>query len=110
MARALITVPPNPKRGQTIEIRALIQHPMESGFRPDSRGRVLPRNIIRKFRCVYDDGATKETVFAAELYSAVAANPFFVFSLRAEKSGTLTFTWEGDQGFSQTETAALAVT
>jgi sulfur-oxidizing protein SoxZ len=109
MARTLINVTPNPKRGQTIEIRALIQHPMETGFRPNAEGQIVPRNIIRKFQCVFDDGGKKETIFSAELFSAVAANPFFVFHLLADKNGTLIFTWEGDKGFAQTETVTLRV-
>ena len=30
-----------------IEIRALISHPMETGFRPDESGKLVPRNIIK---------------------------------------------------------------
>ena len=41
MARALINVPPTAKRGEIIEIKALISHPMETGFRrgPDGSAR-----------------------------------------------------------------------
>ena len=55
MARTLLTVPPTARRGEVIELRALIAHPMETGFRPDANGRVLPRNLIRRFVCRYDD-------------------------------------------------------
>ena len=51
-----------------------------------------------------------ELVFAADLFPAVAANPYLAFSLRAETSGTLRFSWQGDQGFEQSETATLTVT
>jgi sulfur-oxidizing protein SoxZ len=33
MARALINVPAKAKRGEVIEIKTLISHPMESGYR-----------------------------------------------------------------------------
>jgi sulfur-oxidizing protein SoxZ len=49
-------------------------------------------------------------VFSADLYPAIAANPYLGFNLRAEASGTLTFQWEGDNGFAQTETATITVT
>ena len=49
MARTLLTVPKAAKRGEVIEIRALIAHPMETGFRANSNGRVEPRDIIRRF-------------------------------------------------------------
>jgi sulfur-oxidizing protein SoxZ len=110
MARTLITVPPSPKRGSTIEIRALIQHPMNTGYTPSSEGAIIPRNIIRKFSCTYDVGSKKETVFTAELFPAIAANPFFVFSVIAHANGSLIFTWEGDRDFLQTETVAIRVT
>lgn len=105
MARTLLHVPKTARRGELVEIRATIAHPMETGYRPDSDGKVLPRDIVRRFECRYDG----EPVFSAELYPAVAANPYFSFHVRAESSGTLSFTWQGDNGFSQTETVALTV-
>ena len=106
MARTLITVPPSVKKGEVIEIRTLIAHPMETGYRAGDDGKVLPRNLIRRFTCRYDG----EPVFAAELFPAVAANPLIAFSTVATASGTLTFTWEGDNGFAQTESVAITVT
>ena len=106
MARTLITVPPNARRGDVLEIRTLIAHPMETGYRSGDDGKVLPRNLIRRFTCRYDG----EQVFAADLYPAVAANPLIAFSTLATASGTLTFTWEGDNGFAQTESVAITVT
>jgi sulfur-oxidizing protein SoxZ len=106
MARTLLRVPAAATRDELIEIRTLIQHPMETGFRADQNGQVLPRDIIRRFACFYDN----RPVFEAELHPAIAANPYLTFTLRAAKSGILAFTWEGDDGFSQTETRALTVT
>lgn len=106
MSRALITMPARAKRGDVIEIRTLIAHPMETGYRRGDDGHLLPRNLIRRFACRYDG----EIVFSADLYPAVAANPLIVFSTRATVTGALTFTWEGDNGFAQTETALLTVT
>jgi sulfur-oxidizing protein SoxZ len=37
-------------------------------------------------------------VFKVDLHEAVAANPFFEFSLRVTESGTLDFVWEEDGG------------
>jgi sulfur-oxidizing protein SoxZ len=105
MARALINAPATAKRGEVIEIRATIGHPMETGFRPGDDGKLLPRNIIRRFTCRYNG----ELVFAADLFSAVAANPYLAFHTVATDSGTLTLTWEGDNGFAQTEKVNLTV-
>jgi sulfur-oxidizing protein SoxZ len=106
MARALVTMPTTAKRGDIIEIRTLIAHPMETGYRPGADGAILPRNLIRRFSCHYDE----VLVFSAELFPAVAANPFISFFTVATASGTLRFSWEGDNGFAQTESVSLTVT
>ncbi len=106
MARTLITAPATAKRGDVIELRMLIAHAMETGFRPDANGQTKPRDLIHRFSCRYNN----EVVFSAELFPAVAANPYLAFTTVATESGTLSFTWEGDNGFAQTETVAITVT
>ena len=104
-ARALINVPKQAKRGEVIEIKTLISHQMETGFRHGTNGRVIPRDIITTFTCKYEG----EEIFSTTLYPAVAANPFVTFYAVADKSGTFTFAWEGDNGFSATEEAKIVV-
>jgi len=106
MARTLIDAPASAKRGDIVEIRMLIAHAMESGHRAGPNGNVLPRDIITRFSCRYDG----DMVFSADLYPAIAANPYIAFRTRATESGTLVFTWEGDNGFAQTETRTITVT
>lgn len=104
-ARVLINVPAEAKRGEVIEIKTLIAHPMESGYRVGTNGTLIPRDIITRFTCAYNG----EEIFRAELSPAIAANPFIAFFTTATESGTLVFHWSGDNGFSTTETAALTV-
>jgi sulfur-oxidizing protein SoxZ len=106
MPRALVTMPKTARRGEIIEIRTLIAHPMETGYRPGENGAILPRNLIRQLRCDYDD----VTVFSAELYPAVAANPYIAFFTVATTTGELRFSWQGDHGFAHTERVLLTVT
>ena len=106
MARTLINLPKTARAGEVIEIRTLIAHPMETGYRSGDAGSLLPRNLIRRFICRYEG----EEVFAADLFPAVSVNPLLSFFTTATVSGTLTFTWEGDNGFSQTESASITVT
>ncbi|MBL0086820.1 MAG: thiosulfate oxidation carrier complex protein SoxZ [Ideonella sp.] len=106
MARTLIHIPPNPKRGQIIDIQVTIAHPMETGFRSNDLGQPMPRDILTRFECRFDG----RPVFGAELHPAIAANPYLAFAWRVEGSGTLSFTWEGDNGFRQTETVVLQAT
>lgn len=105
MASALINVPPRARRGQIIEVKTLISHPMETGYRRSQLGALFPRDIIRIFVCTYNG----TEVFRAELHPAIAANPFIAFSTVATESGTLAFHWTGDNGFSVTESVAIAV-
>ena len=105
MASALINVPANAKRGEVIEIKTLMSHIMETGFRHTETGAVIPRNIITDFSCRYNG----VEVFRAELFPAFSANPFIAFSTVAVESGTLEFRWTGDNGFSETATASITV-
>ncbi len=105
MASALINVPARARRGEVIEIKTLISHTMETGYRRTQLGAPIPRDIIRRFVCTYNG----TEVFSAELHPAIAANPFIAFSTVATESGTLTFHWTGDNGFSVTESAPMTV-
>ena len=105
MARTLINLPKTAKAGEVIEIKTLISHPMETGFRPGPEGRILPRNIVTEFVCRFEG----EEVFRAELFPASAANPYLVFTTVATRSGSFQLTWRGDGGFDQTETVAITV-
>ena len=105
MASALVNVPARARRGEIVEIKTLVSHPMETGFRRTQLGAVIPRDIVRRFVCTYN-GAE---IFRADLHSAIAANPFIVFTTIATESGTLAFHWTGDNGFSLTESAKIVV-
>jgi sulfur-oxidizing protein SoxZ len=105
MARALINVPAKAKRGDVIEIKALISHVMETGYRVNPDGSLIPRDIINRFVCTYNG----EEIFGADLFPAVAANPFFSFTTVATESGLIAFRWIDDQGKAQLETANITV-
>src|SRR5450830_2161100 len=105
MARPLINVPAKVKRGQIFEIKTLISHVMETGYRYTTVGARIPRDIVTFFSCSYNG----EEIFRADLSPAIAANPFIAFFTMATESGTLEFKWTGDNGFSETATAKVAV-
>lgn len=92
--RALINVPSKAKKGEIVEIKTMLSHPMETGFRPSDDGKLVPRNIIKRFVCTYDG----EAVFSADLFPAISANPFLSFTLVATNSGVITFSWTDDNG------------
>jgi sulfur-oxidizing protein SoxZ len=105
MARALINVPKQAKRGDVIEIKTLVSHPMETGYRRDSMGNAIPRDIINRFVCTYNG----VEVFRADLFPAIAANPFLSFHTVATDSGEIKLSWTGDDGNTQTETVSITV-
>jgi sulfur-oxidizing protein SoxZ len=105
MASALINVPKNAKRGEIIEIKTLMSHIMETGYRHTADGEAVPRDIITSFACRYNG----VDIFRADLFPAIAANPFITFFTVATESGKFEFEWIGDKGFSETASASISV-
>jgi sulfur-oxidizing protein SoxZ len=105
MALARIQLPREAKRGEVIEVRIVIQHPMETGYRIDAGGGRVPRNAIHSLACRYNGSE----VFRATLSTGIAANPFLRFFLRAQDSGDLAFWWLDDDEKEGTATARLVV-
>lgn len=89
-----IQVPGEAQRGEVIEVRVLIQHAMETGYRTDDVGRAIRKNAIRTFTCRYNG----VEVFRAALSPGIAANPYLQFCTVAEASGELEFFWVDDAG------------
>jgi sulfur-oxidizing protein SoxZ len=104
-ARALINVPAKARRGEIVEIKTLIAHPMESGYRVGLNGALIPRDIITSFVCSYNG----VEIFRTEFSPAIAANPFVSFFTVATETGTIEFKWTGDNEFSASESAPITV-
>ena len=100
-----IKAPRQAARGEVMELKALIRHPMETGYRRDAYGKQIPENILDRFECRYNG----ERVFAAELFRAVAADPFLTFHAVATESGSLEFRWVGQDQRVFSETVELEV-
>lgn len=105
-AATRVVVPAIARKGQVIEIKTLINHVMETGFRRDDRGRAVPRDIITRFTCRYGG----EEVFAMDLFTGVAANPFVAFTTIATETGDLVFEWTDMKGEVTRAQATLTVT
>ena len=105
MASALINVPKKAKRGDIIEIKTLMSHIMETGYRRTTTGAVIPRDIITSFSCRYNG----VEIFRMDLFPAIAANPFISFFTVATESGKFEFDWIGDRGFAETASAFITV-
>jgi sulfur-oxidizing protein SoxZ len=82
------------KKGDLVEVKALVSHVMESGQRKDASGKVIPRKIINKFVCTVNG----KQVFAADFEPAISANPYIQFKFKAQESGKVVLTWIDDDG------------
>ena len=100
-----VQVPNAATKGEIFQVKALINHPMETGLRRDPQGEVIPCKIINKFACRYND----VVVFGVDLHEAMAANPYLEFYLGATESGRLEFIWEEDGGHTYALTHQLTV-
>ena len=105
MPSALINVTAKAKRGDIIEIKALMSHIMETGYRRTAAGDVVPRDIITSFACRYNGSE----IFRADFFPAIAANSFISFFTVAKESGKFEFEWIGDDGFSSTTSKSITV-
>ena len=67
-----VKVPKKVAAGDTITIKTLISHKMESGQRKDGDGNVIPRSIINRFTADFNG----ENVIDVTLEPAISTNPY----------------------------------
>jgi len=89
-----VKVPKKASAGETITIKTLISHKMESGQRKDGDGNVIPRSIINRFTADFNG----QNVIDVTLEPAISTNPFFEFEAIVPESGEFQFTWYDDDG------------
>jgi len=100
-----VQVPPNVRKGETFEVRVLVQHPMETGYRRDLNGDAIPAHIVDRMVC----RIAGQEVFSAELGTGIAANPYVVFYVVARESGPVEVEWSDDRGERGRATTTLNV-
>src|SRR3984885_13410854 len=90
--------------GDTTEVQALIQHPMDSGFIKDAKGDLIPAHFIQQvtFECA------GKTVFVADWGTAVSKDPYVKFGFKgAAKGDELKVSWIDNKG--ETDAATFKV-
>lgn len=100
-----VRVPKTATAGEIIQIKTLITHPMESGWRRDADGNVVPRSIIASFTCDFNG----EQVVHVTMDSPIATNPYMQFEAKVQESGTFTFTWIEEDGDVYTDQRDITV-
>ena len=90
--------------GDTTEVQALIQHPMDSGFVKDAKGDTIPPHFIQELTFEYGG----KSVFVADWGAAVSKDPYVKFSFKGGKKGEdLKISWIDNKGATDTTTAKI---
>ncbi|WP_299907362.1 thiosulfate oxidation carrier complex protein SoxZ [uncultured Paracoccus sp.] len=101
-----LRLPKTAAKGEVIEVRTLISHPMESGLRKDAEGRTIPRGIINRLTVTFND----QPVIDVDLGPGISANPYFAFHATVPEAGEFLFCWHDDDGSIYEERRQIDVT
>ncbi len=105
MGKARVKVPETIKAGDIIEVRTIIQHPMETGNRKDANGQIVPRDIIHSYTAKF----AGQVFFEGTFGPGISSNPAIVVQLKVPGPGELELTWVDDQGETTVEKVTLNV-
>ena len=94
MAKPRVKLPKTAAAGDTITIKTLIRHKMESGHRRDDAGNPIPRSIINRFVVDFNG----ENVLDVAMQPSISTNPFFEFDATVPEAGEFHFKWFDDDG------------
>ena len=104
-AKPRVKVPKSAAAGETITIKTLISHKMESGQRKDGDGNIIPRSIINRFTADFNG----KNIIDVTLEPAISTNPYFQFESLVPEAGDFKFTWYDDDGSVYEETKSIKV-
>ena len=90
-------------KGDTADVRVLMNHPMETGQRKDGAGNIIPLHFIQELAVKLNG----RTVIEGQISQAVSRNPVFSFRVKGAKAGDkLEISWLDNKGDrNSTETA-----
>lgn len=91
-------------KGDTVEVRVLMAHNMETGARKDSSGSLIPAHFIQTVNATHNG----KLVFAAQWGTAIAKNPFLQFKFKGGAKGDkLQLNWTDNKNDSRTDEATI---
>lgn len=93
-SRPRLKLPASAAVGEIIEIRTLLEHPMETGLRKTPDGRTIDRDILASFRAE----ANGTPVLNVDFRNATSANPYLVFHARISGPTDFKFVWTHEDG------------
>jgi sulfur-oxidizing protein SoxZ len=92
-------------KGDTGDIRVLMNHPMETGQRKDGAGNLIPLHFIQEVAVKLNG----RTVIEGQISQAVSRNPVFSFRVKGAKAGDkLEVSWLDNKGDRNSTETAIA--
>ena len=92
-------------QGGITEIRVLMTHPMETGLRKDSEGKIVPMHFIQNVTVKLNG----RTVVDGQISQAVSRNPVFSFRVKGGAKGDkVEVSWVDNRGDTNKTEAAVA--
>lgn len=91
--------------GETTEVKVLMQHPMESGWRKDDANETIAAHFIQLVTATLNG----RTVLVAQWGSGISRNPYLTFRLKGARAGDrIAVEWVDNKGASNSiETAVV---
>ena len=91
--------------GDEVDVKALMNHPMETGQRKDSQGKVIPAWFIQTVTATHNG----KPVLTAQWGPAISKNPFLSFKFKGGAKGDkVQVTWVDNRGEKRTDEATIA--
>ena len=92
-------------KGDVADVRVLMVHPMETGQRKDTSGKLLPLHFIQEVSV----SVNGQVVLEGQISQAVSRNPVFSFRLKGVKAGDkLEIAWLDNRGERNRSDTAIA--
>lgn len=91
---ARVLLPQAITKGDVIYVRAIIEHPMDTGFFRTAEGQPIPAYFINDVTVTYGD----ETIAHFEWTSGVSRDPSVTFPLQVTREATVVITWKDNKG------------
>ena len=87
------------------DVRVLMSHPMETGLRKDTAGKIIPAHYINDVKAT----SGGKTVLTAKWGQAISQNPYLQFRFKGAKAGDkVVVTWTDNSGDTRTDEVAIA--
>ena len=87
------------------DVRVLMSHPMETGLRKDTAGKIIPALYINEVKAT----SGGKTVLTAKWGQAISQNPYLQFRFKGAKAGDkVVVTWTDNSGDTRTDEVAIA--